>query len=167
MSFVIHPRRPVPREGAGGQRAFTLIELMVVVALVAIFASIAVPAFGSLIESSRVKSSASALYRLLQAARADAVSTRTATSLCQNGSAYEWLLVRAGSCASLDSSLVSQRLSLPTSIGISSSVSALTFHADGSAAVASLSLSGSKSGSSYSIKVAASGYMSLGSGSSQ
>ncbi|WP_089390351.1 pilus assembly FimT family protein [Pseudomonas delhiensis] len=167
MSVSVHPRRPVPMEGAEGQRAFTLIELMVVVALVAIFASIAVPAFGSLIESSRVKSSASALYRLLQGARADAVSTRTAMSLCQNGSAYEWLLVRAGSCASLDASLVAQRLSLPSSIGVASSVSGLTFRADGSAAVASLSLSGSRSGSSYSIKVAASGYMSLGSGSSQ
>ncbi|PWU29592.1 pilus assembly protein FimT [Pseudomonas sp. RW407] len=167
MSVSVHPRRLVPMEGAGGQRAFTLIELMVVVALVAIFASIAVPAFGSLIESSRVKSSASALYRLFQGARADAVSTRTAMSLCQNGSAYEWLLVRAGSCASLDASLVAQRLSLPSSIGVTSSVSGLTFRADGSAAVASLSLSGSKSGSSYSIKVAASGYMSLGSGSSQ
>lgn len=72
---------PRSKEMAG----FTLIELMIVVALLVIFATIALPSFSYLIKSNRTQSAASELTSLLQYARAEAVTrnvdiTATASS---------------------------------------------------------------------------------------
>jgi len=52
---------------------FTLIELMVVVALMAIIATIAVPSFRGLIESNRLKSTTNEVLGTLNYARSEAV----------------------------------------------------------------------------------------------
>jgi Tfp pilus assembly protein FimT len=143
------------------------VELMVVVALLAIFAGVALPGFRYLIESSRVQSGASTLYRLLQASRADAVNTRQTLTLCPSGGNLQWVVVRASSCGSIVSTAVSQRLDLPGSLSVSSSVSTLSFKPDGSAAAADVGISSSGTSKAFSIKVAASGYISLQGASSR
>lgn len=54
-------------------RGFTLIELMVVVALAAIVASIAAPSFRELMVGTRTRSAASALHESLWLARSEAI----------------------------------------------------------------------------------------------
>jgi type IV fimbrial biogenesis protein FimT len=54
-------------------RGFTLIELMVTVAVVAIFSALAGPSFRQLIAQQRVKSAASALVESLWVARSEAI----------------------------------------------------------------------------------------------
>lgn len=70
-------------------RGFTLIELMVVVAVAAIFAAIATPSFRELMVSTRTRAAASALHESLWLARSEAIKrnkpmTFTVTTL-QNG----------------------------------------------------------------------------------
>ena len=55
------------------RRGFTAIELMVTVAIVAIFATLAAPSFRQLIATQRVKSVASALTESLWVARSEAL----------------------------------------------------------------------------------------------
>ncbi|MHB9797796.1 GspH/FimT family pseudopilin [Pseudomonas sp. MT3] len=57
-----------------GLAGFTLIELMIVVTLLAVFATIALPSFTSTIENNRVQSASEELFSLLQYARSEAVS---------------------------------------------------------------------------------------------
>ncbi|NWO06176.1 MAG: GspH/FimT family pseudopilin [Alteromonadaceae bacterium] len=70
---------------------FTLIELMIVVALIAIIAMVAVPGFSSLIESNRHKSTTNNVIGILNYARSEAVrrgepvSVRATDGDLQNG----------------------------------------------------------------------------------
>ncbi len=54
-------------------RGFTLIELMIVLALLAIVATVALPGFTNLIESSRITSTTNSLVGLLNFARSEAI----------------------------------------------------------------------------------------------
>lgn len=66
------------------QKGFTLIEAMVVVALVAILAALAMPSFNGTIANQRVKSAAHELQTLLQFARAEAVYKRAPVTVALN-----------------------------------------------------------------------------------
>lgn len=67
---------------------FTLIEIMVTVAVLAIVLAIAVPAFGTLIRSNRLTSNANELVAALQLARSEAVRQNSSVAVCRsdNGS---------------------------------------------------------------------------------
>ena len=65
----------------GFKNGFTLIELMVVIAVVAILATIASPSFVSLINSQRVKSAASTLQSALIVTRSEALKRNDSVSL--------------------------------------------------------------------------------------
>ncbi|WP_291821874.1 GspH/FimT family pseudopilin [Marinobacter sp.] len=70
---------------------FTLIELMIVVTLVAIIATIAVPSFQGLVESNRQKSTTNSVLGILNYARSEAVrrgepvAVRAVNGSLQNG----------------------------------------------------------------------------------
>lgn len=59
-----------------GQRGFTLVELMIVIALLAIVATIAVPNFTQFIRNNQVQAKADEVKNFLQYARSQAVTNR-------------------------------------------------------------------------------------------
>ncbi|WP_167812688.1 GspH/FimT family pseudopilin [Marinobacter daqiaonensis] len=60
----------------------TLIELVVVVTIVGIVASLALPSFGNLLRSQQRHGAAADLVRLLNTARSTAISERTLVTVC-------------------------------------------------------------------------------------
>jgi type IV fimbrial biogenesis protein FimT len=98
-------------------RAFTLIELVIVVALISIIAAVAVPAFGPIVEDSRLATNLNRLRTGLQFARNHAVATRIRTVVCKTNASLTscvtsgdwsngWLIFEDpdgdGSCADTD-----------------------------------------------------------------
>jgi len=58
---------------ASGQQGFTLIEAMIVVAVIAVLLAVAVPSFSDFFEKNRLKRATEAVYGLITKARAEAV----------------------------------------------------------------------------------------------
>jgi type IV fimbrial biogenesis protein FimU len=83
MDFGSRVRQLTAHRGLGSpgfprhSRGFTLIELIVTVVIVGIFAAIAIPSFTSLIHRSSVTSAANEFYDLLQYARGEAITRTT------------------------------------------------------------------------------------------
>ena len=75
----------LPRRGQG----FTLIELMVVVAILAILIGLAAPAFRDLILNQRVKNASFDVFASLVMARSEAITRNTNVWICSN-SGVEW-----------------------------------------------------------------------------
>ncbi|WP_433851149.1 GspH/FimT family pseudopilin [Stenotrophomonas nitritireducens] len=69
---------PRPSKGAG----FTLIELMVTVAVLAIIATIAVPAMQGLIAANRLSAASTELVTALQLARSEAIRRNAPVTVC-------------------------------------------------------------------------------------
>jgi len=103
-------------------RGFTLVELMIVLALIAIIASFAVPQFGRLIDNNRVVSTTNSIVGLLSFARSESIRRGAkVTAVAQNDS-------MAATLAS-DSSLIRQIE--PASGSIDVTDNAVTFRANG------------------------------------
>lgn len=66
----------------GRNKGFTLIELMVTIAIAAILVTAGVPAFNQFVQNSRMASQVNALVRALNIARSTAVEQRTTTVVC-------------------------------------------------------------------------------------
>lgn len=84
--MLIALRRVPP---ASRLQGFTLLEAMVVVALVAILAALAVPSFSTAMANQRVNSAAQELQGLLLFARAESVYKRTQSSATASGQKWE------------------------------------------------------------------------------
>ncbi|MAR89504.1 MAG: GspH/FimT family pseudopilin [Pseudomonadota bacterium] len=64
------------------QQGFTIIELMITVAIVAIIAGLGIPSFNSLVASNRVVSSINELHQGIRLARAEAVKRNDSVIFC-------------------------------------------------------------------------------------
>lgn len=71
------------------QRGFTLIELMVTIAVLAVVLGIAIPSFSNIVSSNRVDGGAQELYGALQLARSEAVKRRARVSICRSNADYD------------------------------------------------------------------------------
>ena len=70
------------------QRGFTLLELMIVITIVAVLATVASPSFSQYIASQRVKNAAYDLVAALSMTRSEAMTRGAAISLCQGNSGW-------------------------------------------------------------------------------
>ncbi|KAF1718413.1 prepilin [Pseudoxanthomonas yeongjuensis] len=68
--------------GPSAVPGFTLVELMITVAVLAVIAAMAMPSFTNLVRSNRLTASANEMVALLQTARTAAVSNRASSSVC-------------------------------------------------------------------------------------
>lgn len=68
----------LPAAGAG----FTLYELLMTLALVAVIVTLGLPSFGSLVASSRIRAETSALFDAVYLARKDSIVRRRAVTIC-------------------------------------------------------------------------------------
>lgn len=115
-----------------GQRGFTLVELMMAVALLAIVLSIATPTYRALIDSQNVKAAATALHSAVNLTRAEAVK-RNASAFLRPANGESWSkgwLIPAPAAANSDSQPV-MRERLKPGVTIESAASALEFSANG------------------------------------
>ena len=85
-----------------GDRGFTLIEVMITIAVFVILVSVAVPGFQSLVQNHRATSTANELTTTFHYARTEAVRRGLPVSVCpQDASdwAQGWQVRAAGACA--------------------------------------------------------------------
>ncbi|SBV35424.1 putative pilus assambly protein [uncultured Stenotrophomonas sp.] len=121
------------KSGTGHARGFSLLELMVTVAVLAILMAIAVPGFSALINRDRLTSQANELVALVQYARSEAIRLNGRVRLCpsSDGAACaggDWSRVIV---LSLRDNAVLRQFSGNGKAAITADVNDVTFSADG------------------------------------
>lgn len=130
------------RVQARRHRGFTLVELMVTVAVAAVLLMIAVPSFRSITASNRLNVAANDLIRAIQVARTEAVKRNSSTQLCSNSASANTSDTLGAACGTqtgavwaLTGDQVSQVLAdapgIAAPVQISGTVTALRFTAQG------------------------------------
>lgn len=143
---------PVPRSTFRSSKpaGFTLVELMVTVAVLAILLAIATPSFTSIINGNRLASGANELVASLQLARSEAVKRNRSVAICRStdgatcvaaagaaGDAWAgWITVVDATDELLRTNTAKQPLQVSVSPGIRSNVDRVVFRADGMARTA-------------------------------
>jgi type IV fimbrial biogenesis protein FimT len=127
-------------------KGFTLVEMLVTVALVAILATVAVPSFAELIRSSRATTQANELIGALALARSEAITRAQPVAVCasRNGSSCTgaatwsegWIVFvdRGGSAGSFDAAsdeILRIYPALASASTLSSAAASLRYRADG------------------------------------
>ncbi|MDH1213039.1 GspH/FimT family pseudopilin [Pseudomonas chengduensis] len=118
--------------GKTGTSGFTLVELMIVIALLAIVALIAAPSFTDMIERNRLQSQAEELRSFLLYARGEAVTLRS-TITVETDDEEAWVIERGGTT-------IRQFEHNPELVTIRSSAETITFRSNGTATAATFTV---------------------------
>lgn len=96
---VLSQPRSIPAIGAPCRaRGFTLVELMITIAVAAILLLIAVPSFNNIINTNRLNAAANAMIGALNTARMAAIQQNTSAQFCSNVAATNTTDTLGGAC---------------------------------------------------------------------
>ena len=113
-------------------KGFTLIELMIIIALLSIVLGIAIPSFTQLVNNNRSQALAQEAVALLNFARSTAVTQRTTTAVCPE--ADRWVL-KAKNC---DDDTVLRSLAIPAGASLSTQSDSFIFRYNGTSSAATI-----------------------------
>ncbi|GAB3783998.1 GspH/FimT family pseudopilin [Dyella agri] len=84
MRVLSHPRAVPPAGTSCRAAGFTLVELMITIAVAAILLMIAVPSFNNIINSNRLTTAANTMVNALNTARMEAIKRNGSVQFCSN-----------------------------------------------------------------------------------
>ncbi|GAB2808198.1 GspH/FimT family pseudopilin [Dyella kyungheensis] len=128
--------------GRGRQRGFTLVELMVTLAVLVVLMAVAVPSFRSITLSNRLTTNANELVGAIQTARMEAIKRNARTQFCSNSDTSNTTDTLGDACDASAGAVVAlsganavvvreSNLSLTGDLQLHGNVTALRFSAQG------------------------------------
>ena len=144
------PDRPIKTYSACS--GFTLIEMMVTIAVLAILASLAAPAFTTMIANNRVSAAASDVQSLFLYSRAEAVYLRTQLQVSALSSSQTWQARRVGGTDVLREIMLS-----PVVAADINPAGAVTFETSGAASPVKVTLTAPNASRQFCVEVTRAG----------
>lgn len=126
----------------GGERGFTLVELMITLAVAVVLIMIAVPSFKRITLANRLNAAANDLVHAIQVARMEAVKRNSSTQLCSNSASANTSEALGSACGTetgavwamlggQPSPVLAGAAGLDAPVQVSGTVTALRFTAEG------------------------------------
>ena len=124
---VTSPLRNVPAIGMPCRaRGFTIVELMITVAVAAILLIIAVPSFNNIINSNRLTTATNTLVNALNTARMEAIKRNASVQFCSNSTANNTSGNLGAGCGTSSGAVVVQTTSTTTTTVLNSAPGLVT-----------------------------------------